>query len=355
MSLIMPQHEWPGADQAMWVSLRKQGGPLDEKGPFAHLRETSLKTLRDCYGRWLGWIRDHDPDGLRLEPALRCDLQRLKAWLSDLAHTAPMTQLMFLDGVLRILRAVDPDMDWAAHLRLLRSLKPAAKARNQERKVGRVLSSDVLLAAGLEHATKSAEAATTTLAAMTRRRDGALVALLSLLPMRRRALANLQLGSSVLVEETVISIVLSPEMTKTGIPWEADVPDAVEPILRHYIEDVRPWFMARGNARHGFLWVSRSGNPMDDNYTGLRVAIVTRKLIGVSVPPHFFRDAAATTLARHSPAATGLIQPVLGHTSTKTAERHYIHARTIEAGRDYAEIVQRLRSKYILAEGPARR
>ena len=58
---------------------------------------------------------------------------------------------------------------------------------------------------------------------------------------------------------------------------------------------------------------------------------------------HLFRDAAATTLARISPESARLIRPVLAHSGSRTAERHYIHAQTIEAGRDYVAVVQRLK------------
>jgi integrase len=60
-------------------------------------------------------------------------------------------------------------------------------------------------------------------------------------------------------------------------------------------------------------------------------------------PAHLFRDAAATTLSRISPESARLIGPILAHSGSRTAERHYIHAQTIEAGRDYAVLVQRLK------------
>ena len=75
----------------------------------------------------------------------------------------------------------------------------------------------------------------------------------------------------------------------------------------------------------------------------MRFGSITKRLTGVRVPPHFFRDAAATTLARMSPEAARLIRPILAHSGFRTAERHYIHARGIEAGRDYSALVARLR------------
>jgi integrase len=68
-------------------------------------------------------------------------------------------------------------------------------------------------------------------------------------------------------------------------------------------------------------------------------------MTGVRVPPHYFRDAAATTLARQSSESVSLIQPILAHASSKTAERHYNHARTIDAGRDYATLLSSLKGE----------
>lgn len=66
-------------------------------------------------------------------------------------------------------------------------------------------------------------------------------------------------------------------------------------------------------------------------------------LRGRGIPPHFFRDAAATTLTGMSSESTRLIPPVLAHSGFKTAGRHYIHARTIDTRRDYASLIKRLK------------
>ncbi len=116
------------------------------------------------------------------------------------------------------------------------------------------------------------------------------------------------------------------------------------PPLCRYLNEVRPWLMARSGARHDQLWVDNHGHPYRDRLlSGGRSREYDLRLTGVRVPPHFFRDAAATTLARHSPNAARLIRPVLAHSSFKTAERHYNHAQGIEAGRDYAAVIARMK------------
>lgn len=343
MSLVLPLALWPAADRLLWEALCREAGPLDAPGDLAGLRATSRRSLELRYGRWLHWLSTTDADALTQPPAARATLPRLQAWLADLAHTAPMTQLMFIDGVLRILRGAEPDRDWAAQLRLRAVLKRAAGRGDPARKQGRILSSKVLLEAGLHHAGAHADAASTPLEQLKRRRDGTMVALLALLPMRRRSFCELTLGQSVLITASEIVIALSEEMTKTGVPWEAPVPPQVAPLLRRYITEVRPALMGRGTQSHDRLWVGKKGEILQQDYVGQRIGDVTLLQTGKRVPPHFFRDAAATTLARVSPDSARLIRPVLAHSGFKTAERHYIHAQTIEAGRDYAALVRKLK------------
>lgn len=211
------------------------------------------------------------------------------------------------------------------------------------RKQGRILSSKVLLKAGLVYANADAEAVPNNLKRMICQRDGMMIALLALLPIRRRSFCELELDQSVHLTEDEIIISLSEEMTKTGVPWEAAVPPQIAPLLRRYIAEVRPALLARGRQAHNVLWVGKRGEIMGENYIGSRIGDVTLRLTGKRVSPHLFRDCAATTLARLSPESARLIRPVLAHSGFRTAERHYIHAQTIDAGRDYAAVVQRLK------------
>ena len=317
----MPFHDWPAADRRLWDDLMRGGGPLDDRGPLAHLRETSRQVLINHYGRWLGWIAAAEPEALSIAPVDRAAMERLRRWLDDLAHTRPMSRLAFVDSVLRPLIKTDPERDWTAHRSLKAALKRAAGSGDQSRKQGRILSSTVLFDHAVRYATMDATAATTKLQAFKRRRDGTMVALLALVPIRCRAVVHLELGSSIQVREDRIVISLPADLTKNRLAWSCNVPEILVPLLRLYIEEVRPWFLQRGTARHDVLWVGDRGAPYVENYFGMKMSNVTEVLTGVRVSPHLFRDAAATTLARSSPDAARLIRPVLGHTSGSTAER----------------------------------
>ncbi len=345
MSCILPFEDWPTQDKALWEALYRAGGPLDDRGPLAHLRATSIAGLFDGYGRWLGWLSKTDPGALALPPAERADMLRLRAWLTDLAHTKSMTQCCFIDRLVRVLRAAAPERDWTDQLTLQRQLKNAAGTGDPARKRGRIVSSRVLLELGIALATDEADAAATSLEALKRRRDGTMIALLALMPMRRRSFAELRLGTSVLIEDAAIVIALTEEMTKTAQPWEAHVPTEIAPLLRNYIDTVRPALLARGGQLHDQLWVGKKGEPIQASTIGQRIGLVTSQHLGVRVSAHLFRDAAATTLARTTPQAARLIRPVLGHRSFQTAERHYNHAQTIEAGRAYADLIRKKKDR----------
>jgi integrase/recombinase XerD len=343
MTLALPLAEWPAPDRAMWQVLCQKVGPLDDVGPLAHLRPTSRHYLEQAYGRWMGWLSRHDPAARSERPEARATLDRLEGWLESLSGGAPMSQLMLIEATVRVLRVAAPDRDWQVQNRLVARMRAAAGRGSQQRKFGRVLSSQLLLEAGVGHAGPEADAAPDAVEAARRRRDGIMIALLSVMPMRKRAFCSLALGDSLIRPNDELIIVLGPEMTKNGQHWEAPVPEAVAPALRRYIDESRRFLMERGGQRHDWLWVGERGGPIRHRSMDWKFGEVTEKLVGVRVPPHFFRDAAATTLARMAPEQALLIRPLLGHSSFRTTERHYIQAQGIEAGRTYAAVIERLR------------
>jgi len=172
-----------------------------------------------------------------------------------------------------------------------------------------------------------------------------MVAFLAMMPIRRRAFTGLTLGESLIVRDDALIVALPEDLTKTGVPWEAEVQEPAAGALRRYLEEARPFLMARRGLQHARLWVDRKGRPYREHQLGVRVAETTLKLTGRRIPPHLFRDAAATTLVRESPEAARLVRSVLAHSGFETSERHYIQARTIEVGRDYAKLLRKMRGE----------
>lgn len=341
--MSMPITEWPATDRALLEALRQTGGLFDDPGELAHLRLSSMPILIQSWGRFLEWLRLNDPVGLAEPPVDRATLPRLRAWLAAESDLRPTSRLMFFAGVLRLLQAAAPDEDWSGHRRVKAELVRLAGRGDPARKAGRTLDSRVLLEAALRHAGPELDREPTALQRAKRLRDAAMVALLAMMPIRHRAFAALQLGTSVRVEARGLTIMLSDELTKTSRHWEADIPEPAAALLRRYLSEARPFLLARGGKQHDMLWAGNAGAPMSYSYVGRRIPQITQALTGVAIPPHFFRDAAATILARSSRQAAQLIRPVLGHATARTAERHYIHAGSIEASRDFAALLRQLK------------
>ena len=80
----------------------------------------------------------------------------------------------------------------------------------------------------------------TALETQKRRRDGGMIAFLALLPIRNRAFIELTLGCPIELGSAGIMVRLDGIMTKNGYPWEARVPDVLEPVLTRYATEVRP-------------------------------------------------------------------------------------------------------------------
>jgi integrase/recombinase XerD len=345
MGKSLPFADWPVTDQHMWLDLRRQGGPFDDHGVLAGLREASAHMYKVAYGRWLEWLQRNHPAVLTEQPAERATLAWLRTWLTHEAALSPTSRMMYFTGVLRVLRAAFPDTNWSQQGRVGQRLAQAAGPCNPARKQGRILSSRVLLEAGLRLAGPKAEVATTPLGRAKAQRDGAMVALLAMMPLRHRAFTGLRVGVSLIVSDTALTVVLPEELTKTGTPWEAEVIEPAKTALRRYLADARPFFMARTTHSHNALWVGNMGEPMSYSYVGRRIPDITQRLTGVKIPPHFFRDSAATTMARESPKAASMIAPMLGQSVPRTAERHYIQAGSVEVGRELAKMLKKLREK----------
>jgi site-specific recombinase XerD len=182
-------------------------------------------------------------------------------------------------------------------------------------------------------------------------RDGLMIALLAHRPIRMRNLAALTLGRHLVEEGHMWWLVIRAEETKTGRPYEAPFPEVLLPNWQRYLDTHRP-VLLRGErgcmpAPTDAVWVSEVGTQLVIGALARRITQHTRAAFGASLPPHWFRDAAATTIAIEAPRHVRDAHLVLGHASLNTTERHYNQARSLEASRRHAALMARLgRSSY---------
>ena len=134
------------------------------------------------------------------------------------------------------------------------------------------------------------------------------------------------------------------------MPFPAALLGFLERYLAHYRPTLcQPPANPGGAGRQGqpgsCLWVSRRRCGMSpEAIYGCIVKWSTQRL-GRRLTPHLFRDCAATSIAIEDPDHVHITRDVLGHSSLRTSEMHYNHARALEAARRHQDgILARRRS-----------
>jgi integrase len=333
---------WPADDRQAWHALFTTGDLFDEKGPGAHLAPRTRTSLENVYGRWLGFLADTEPHGLEEAPGPRVTRERVMAFAQHLAQTniasSVAGQVRFLRGTLRLLA---PDQDWTWLLTLTKRIE-AHTARRSKRH--RLRTSDELFALGLQlmqegEAALKGSGRVTKHAALTYR-DGLIIAVLAVAPMRRSNLAGLTLGQNLQRAGGIWTVVLKASETKNRRALEYDLPARLGSALERYLERFRPVLFE--SAEHRGLWASAKGRPLTGQAIYEAVCRRTRKAFGEPVNLHLFRDGAATFWALKNPTQVTAVSGLLGHEPRMT-ERHYNQANGISAGRKLADALARLR------------
>lgn len=328
---------WPDADRGVWRQALLPFDPFDpEGGDRATYSPVSNAKLEKGYGRWLTFLSiAYDLEGA---PALRITKKRVLAYaeaLADLGNSRASI-LSRLQELLEMATLHAPGHDWAFIKRIAARIRSRpGKVRG---KVHKLAASGDLLDLGLSLMESATQQATPRLRALDYR-DGLMIALLSLRPLRRTNLAGLTLHSSLIELGGAWSIHILAAETKNrtaiDLPWPALLQDHLGVYLRVH----RPilmtlksrWASPIGDA----LWVSSHGSPMTGMAAYDQIRKRTRAHLGKAINPHMFRDAAATTMAIADPAHVRLASTLLGHRSTATTERHYQQAQSLTAHRRY--------------------
>ena len=96
-------------------------------------------------------------------------------------------------------------------------------------------------------------------------------------------------------------VVFDASETKGRRSLDAAMPDLLAPYVRRYLDHYRPILLTLrlGSERHATdaLWVSLWGRPLSPRSLANPVNKRTRAAFGTSIPPHWFRHAAGTTVA----------------------------------------------------------
>lgn len=277
----------------------------------------------------------------------------LARYIADLQPiVSSQTILTYVEAVAWFCKAAAPGADWAWLMRLLGRLKrrviPARSKRH------RVVPTQDLLSLGLRTMHDAAASGVVPWRAACRYRDGLMVALLAVRPLRLRNFAAIEIGRHLTREGGHDVLRFAPAETKSRRELVFAIPDALAAPLERYVSQYRPLLCARaatrvqgvpGTPAGRWLWVSAQGSAMIERSVYESVVTLTGAQFGCPVNPHLFRDCAGTSIATDDPEHVHITASILGHTSLATSERYYNHAQSLQATRRHQTLILQLRQK----------
>jgi integrase len=367
----VPIAEWSLADRSAWERAIAPRARLRKGGAGAHLVPISQDDLARRYSYFVDHLmRNHvfDPEA---PAAGQVTADRVGGFVDELrSRVGSVTTAHTIHKLRRAAQLLDPNRDftWLAEIEKDFALMMRPKSKDH-----RIVDPECLLEAGLALIAEASEnPALTPLCRATQVRNGIMVALLTLCPIRLKNFAALELQASFRRVGTRWWIVLDRKDTKSRRPDERRVPGDLDAAIEAYLFVHRPVLAAaktRGNVETvdpqdrvasppntpascadpladitGPLWLSsNTGQRMSYSAVEWAITETTRLALGVAVSPHLFRACAATAIYTHAGDNPNLASGVLQHIDRRVTEEHYNRATSISAARQYAEIVKSTR------------
>ena len=338
----LPQSVWPVADQTAWSAMFEARSPLDPDGSLAAWSSASRDLGIGAYAGWLRYCARRHPQLLEVAPEDRLEPGILGGYVAQLQkRVSSVTTAMHVTRLYLVIRAMAPKRDWGWLQELVRRLN--RRAQPSRRKSSQLRHPRELFDLGERLMRDADAAATVDLASAARFRNGLMIALLAARPMWPRSLASLRLGHNLLRSGDHYQIALGSADLKTqgtfDVVWPAGLFDALERYLTVYR------LRLLNGAVSDFLWIAHDGSVLKQSYMQHSIARATRSAFDTAIYPYRFRHCAASAFAFDDPDHVEMVAALLGHTSLRTGERHYIHAQTIRAGRRHQEILTTIRDE----------
>ena len=343
----LPFADWLAVDQAAWTMAQQPGDILDPGGVATRWADATCRLVANGYGHLLYWLRREDLLDLGQNPEDRVTRTIVFRYVEMLkVGVAPYTVSARLQQLGNAMRAIAPDGDWSWLLRAADRHVVGATSTRSKRECLRAPDELITLGTTLMQQAEAIEDGDSCQRA-TLFRDGLMIAFLAHRPIRRRNLAGMFFGQQLLQDGESWWVRFEADETKTHRSIDFAFPDTLIGALKRYVDVYRPILQARGlqgaSRWTDAVWVSAHGTAMGAAAITHNITKITQEAFGLSLCPHLFRDAAATSIAINAPEDVNIIQAVLGHSAPETAERHYNLAGGLEASRRYAGTLGQLR------------
>ena len=288
-------HEWSDADQRAWQDACRPGSRLKPGGAASYLALVSRDDFANRYGAFLEFLQRNGRLERDVTAAAQVTLPNIEAYIANL--TVRVRSVTVYNCIYKLRRASEllaptVDFSWLAEIE-----KDLALVMEPRSKFSRLVFTGRLVEAGLTLVTEAQEFAAHDLARARGVRNGLMIALLALCPIRLKNFAALEIGQTFKEVHGSWWIALPGFATKSRRPDERRVPKWLNRSIDAYVNQSRP-VLLRSRSTTEALWISSTtGKPITKKNLGTLVSKITLATLGVDVSPHLFRTAAASTAA----------------------------------------------------------
>lgn len=341
--LILPPDCWPVADRDAWNAIL---APPDDwgggGGPGHYWSAGTIKLRHQAYAQWLSFLMRKCPALLEVEPCLRITRETVGSYFEEGEQRLQSRSIAtLLSGLAETAIAMFPDEDWkwlrnasASFLRLstMESTEPLPDLTATD-----IFDQALARLACLHDAYDPSGPVAQRRRHAVEQRQALMLAFLVSCPVRHRALLAMTLSWHLLKCGGGLRVRFRAEDMKTGRAAEMPLPAVLGDHFNDYVDLHRPILL--GKKTSDALWISQRGNPIESNSLSKIFANHVERHLGARFSPHKLRHIAATTIAETAPEKSAIIAGILGHTTMRTAENHYIRATARRASLDLAALV----------------
>ena len=336
--LYLGYSEWPRADKALWLQAFEPKVDLfDGGGPGAHLSQRSVQQLQYAYGKFLYFISAKRGDLLKRRPARRLNAGIIEEYVNCQPGTCGRVTLsVYLHHLWLAIRYLCPRDDWRWLLVISKRIKAQAKPKPEKH---HLVTSATLYELGIRlmDAALACGKPPTSWRVQTGFRDGLIIALLALIPLRRRTLSGLRIGKQLIKSGDRWFLDIPAENVKSKRPLDYLISQELSERIDVYVNQIRS--QTAGSDTHDYLWACSRGGPMRGRGIYGAVRRRTRKALGFPINLHRFRRAAPTFWSIRDPANVRGAKDLLGHASFATTEKYYLMSQSRIAGRAFARVI----------------
>jgi integrase len=334
----IPTEGWSSQDQAALRQALTPGSRRKRTGRGAHWRPASVRMFCESVGSFMAFVADQGVAVGTSSLSEFCTAERVWLWIDDMRSRslAPATVRTRVVSVQRAAAVMYPLQNWSWVYDIINEL-PDGLLETRRRKMPKIKHSRELLKLGVR---LIVEAGTRPFIRShlqhVQARDGVIIAFLALRPLRLKNLTGLRLGVHLRRQDSGnwrINIPASETKNRETIDWI--VPEDLALFLDSYLAVNRPALLARRNdagvETEDHVWISEDGLPLSYANLSLRVRECTERAFGVSISPHRFRDAAATTATIEFPSNLRTALALLADRDPSTIQHHYDQANSLMA------------------------